>query len=173
MAPASAPRLLGIPPCFKMDWSESIIVQLHPCNTPFYSCKCLLILPKWCPPVPDSQATCPIWHTLLHHQLWFGIISTSIMASLSLHHIASYSEQPLTVTILSGVWYMSSGQWWWYQRFRTVTLGPDCGPNRLVVKLAVHVIKIPKPSTQVEFDGSLPRRLNWAGCQWVAQQVPL
>jgi len=57
------------------------------------------------------------------------------------------------------------------QQSRTVTSGPGPGPNLTVAKLAVRVFNKPELSTWVQFKGKLPTRLNWAGCQQVAQRV--
>jgi len=42
-----------------------------------------------------------------------------------------------------------------------------------VAKLAVRVVNKPELPTRVRFRGKLPTRLNWAGCQRVAQRVHL
>jgi len=58
-----------------------------------------------------------------------------------------------------------------WKLFLTITSGPGKGGTQTVAKLAVRVINKPEQSSRVWFDGKLLTRLNWAGCQRVAQQV--
>jgi hypothetical protein len=60
-----------------------------------------------------------------------------------------------------------------WKQFRTVTSTQGPGPNRTVAQLAVLVVNIPELPSRVRFHGKLPTRLNWAGCQQVAQRVHL
>ena len=51
--------------------------------------------------------------------------------------------------------------------------GAGFGSTRTFPKLAVRVVNKPETSTWVWFNGQLPTRPNWAGCQRVAQRVHL
>jgi hypothetical protein len=59
------------------------------------------------------------------------------------------------------------------QWFGTVTSGLVPGQNRTFAQAVVWVFNYPKKPSQVYITGKLPFYLNWAGGQWVAQQVYL
>jgi hypothetical protein len=50
---------------------------------------------------------------------------------------------------------------------------PGLGPKGTIDQCAVRVVIKHKPSVQLRFNGNLPARLKWAGCQLVAHRVSL
>jgi len=127
-----------------LGWCSSILV-----GTPQPRLQLFYLILLWIPPVS----------ALLRCDGHFLIFSVWIGPSVS------YSTLYTPPVLRSSAW----DQCW--QRFRSITSGQVPGPTRTVAKLAVWVVNRPELSTRVRFDGKLPTRLNWEGCQRVAQRV--
>jgi hypothetical protein len=59
------------------------------------------------------------------------------------------------------------------QPFWTTASGLGPGHNYTVTKYLIRALYTPRLSISVLFDGHLPTRLNWVGCQLVVYQICL